>query len=141
MQYSIDWVWNQAKSGALTKSRVLSQTEVFTLHQCRRLVPWAVLLANRVLAQSQPVQTEVRIDTEQADAVLAILGGADQWSRLWKTDGDARLKKRDPEMTGSTSGGRFATSRRGGAGSSRRMLLRMERLESPRKGLCPVIIS
>jgi Putative zinc dependent peptidase (DUF5700) len=67
---------------------------VFTLHHCRLLLPCVVLLANRASA----LQTEVRIDTGQADAVLAILGGADQWSRLWNTEGYGRLKKRDTEM-------------------------------------------
>ena len=95
MQDSIDSVRNQAKSErALTNSGLLSQIEVFTLRHCRLLLLCVVLPANRVMA----LQTEVRIDSGQADAVLAILGGADQWSRLWKTEGYARLKKRDTEM-------------------------------------------
>ena len=61
---------NQAKSDReLPNLGLHSKTEVFTRRHYLRLLLCVGLLANRVLAR-----TEVRIDTAQADAVLAILG-------------------------------------------------------------------
>jgi hypothetical protein len=68
---------------------------MFALRRWCRIRLWVFLA---IPGFAQWLRTDVQINTGQADAVLAILDGKDQWSDLWKTDGYTRLKKRDAGM-------------------------------------------
>lgn len=57
-----------------------------------------ILFAGSSLAQSSGAPADIRLDSDQAEAALAIVSGLDEWKRIASTDGYIRLKKREAEM-------------------------------------------
>ena len=66
----------------------------------RRTVPaWiCILFAGHGLAQQSGARADIRLDTDQAEAALAIVSGLGDWKRLASTDGYIRLKQREADM-------------------------------------------
>ncbi len=67
-------------------------------HGTVRLCLCLLLLAEHGFAQPAATPADIRLDTGQADAALAILSGRDDWQRLLSASGYIRLKRREAEI-------------------------------------------
>jgi hypothetical protein len=58
----------------------------------------SILSAGHSFAQSTVATADIRLDSDQAEAALAVATGRRAWQHLASTDGYIRLKKREAEM-------------------------------------------
>jgi hypothetical protein len=83
-----------------------------------------IFIAAAGQAQTPAVpRDEVHLNSEQAEAALAIIGGGSDWRRLASSDGYVRLKKREAEMGGPFSDEEFRAFLRSDDLSKRRSKL------------------
>lgn len=76
------------------------EENVHTMFACLPLLAWPfVLLTGSGFSQETTVpSSDLRLDSAQAEAALAIVAGDNEWQRLLSTDGYLRLKRREAEM-------------------------------------------